>query len=266
MADHYNLYHLKHLAATVAECMELQLPEEYAPGVSWACDILKKRLGGKADRVVMYHADAVGMYIWQKYTNRFAPVYEHTSLAIPFLSTVPSITPVAHASMYTGLEPKEHGIQNSFRPQLCCSTLYDELIRSGKKPVIIAQTDSSFHHIFKGRDMEYYEYDTINELQEKALDVIASDDYDLLSIHTFDYDTAAHHYGPESKDALNALSMEAQGFDRIAKALKKNSNGHRILLAYSPDHGQHLIPGDNGIHGCLDIEDMNILHFFGTII
>lgn len=265
MADHYNQYPLKQFAGTVASCMDFPLPSAYAPPIDWVSDILKARLSGPADRVVLYHADAVGMYIWQKYTQRFASVYAHTTLALPFISTVESVTPVAHASMYTGLDPAQHGIQTYVRPQLTCDTLYDALIRAGKKPGILATEDSTFHHIFAGRPMDYYSVANAVEIQEKALELINGDQYDLLSIHTFDYDNAAHHYGPESKEALNALSLEIRVFHEIAEALKKFSGTHRILFAYCPDHGQHLEPGGVGAHGSKMIEDMNILHFFGTL-
>ncbi|MBR5452668.1 MAG: alkaline phosphatase family protein [Clostridia bacterium] len=265
MADHFNMYHLKHFAGTVAQCMDFQLPEAYAPGITWVSRILKERLGGNAERVILYHADAVGMYMWQKYTNILAPVYKHTSLALPFCSTVRSVTPVAHASMYTGLMPEEHGIQTYVRPQLECSTLYDELIKVGKRPVIVAQHDSSFLHIFKGRDMKVYDCPTGYDTVSTALKVIEEDDFDLLSIHVFDYDNAAHSCGPEAKESKNALSIEAEGFDRIADAAKMFGRERRTLLSYSPDHGQHLTEGGGGGHGSEMPEDMNVLHFFGTI-
>lgn len=264
MADHYNQYPLKHFASIVADCMELPLPEEYEPSISWVSEILKERLGKPADRVVLYHADAVGQYIWQKYTDLFAPVYKYTSLAIPFLSTVESVTPVAHASMYTGLDPEGHGIQTYVRPQLNCSTLFDVLIAAGKKVAIVAQTDSTFLHIFAGRELDYFEEPNGLAVQEKALELIATDQYDVISIHTFDYDNAAHAFGPESKQGLNAICLEADGFARIAEALKKNE-GHTTLLTYSPDHGQHPVAGGRGAHGSKQIEDMNILHFFATL-
>lgn len=264
MADHYNMYALKQFARTIADCMELPLPDAYAPGVSWVSDILKARLGGKADRVVLYHADAVGQYIWQKYTNKFAPVYANTSLALPFVSTVESVTPVAHASMYTGLSPEEHGIQTYVRPQLTCRTLFDECIEQGLKPIILCMNDSTFAHIFTGRDMEIIEVKNVHEIVEKAVELIRSDAYDLISIHTFEYDDAAHAFGPESKQALNAMSAEAEGFDTIANAIRTCYKGHRTLLSYSPDHGQHLVTGGSGSHGSKFIEDMNILHFYGT--
>ena len=264
MADHYNLYELKQFAATIAECMDFPLPDTYAPSISWAAKILKERMGGAADHVVLYHADAVGLYIWQKYNNRFAPVYRYTSMSLPFVSTVQSVTPVAHASMYTGLDPAGHGIETYVRPQLTCDTLFDQLIAAGKKVAILAMADSTFLHIFKGRALDYFEAKNALEIQEKAVELIASDQYDVISIHTFEYDDAAHAFGPESKQALNAGSIVAEGFAKIAEELKKFSDKHRILLTYSPDHGQHLTEGGVGAHGSKLIEDMNVLHFFGT--
>ena len=265
MADHFNLYQMKQFAATVADCMDFPLPEQYAPGIRWASAQLKKRMGGPAQRAVLYHADAVGMYIWQKYTDLFAPVYAHTSLAVPMLSTVMSVTPVSHASMYTGLDPEQHGICTYVRPQLTCDTLFDQWVKAGKKVAIVAQLDSTFLHIFTGRDVEYYEGKNAVEVQEIALSLIEKNCYDIISIHTFDYDNAAHAYGPESKEGLNAISLEAEGFDRIAAAVRCAWKGQRTLLTYSPDHGQHLTAGGTGSHGSKMIEDMNILHFFGTV-
>ena len=265
MADHFNAYPLKHFAANVAEVMEIELPGTFANNIPWLTNILKERLGGKADRAVLYHADAVGQYMWQKYTHLFAPVYHHSNLSLPFLSTVQSVTPVAHASMYTGLDPKDHGIETYTRPRLQCTTLFDVLLEAGKKVAIVAQADSTFLHIFSGRELDYFECKNNIEIREKVLELIESDVYDVISIHTFDYDNAAHAYGPESKEGLNAISMEAETYALIAKALEKFKDQHRVLLTYSPDHGQHLTEGGGGAHGSKMIEDMNILHFFETI-
>lgn len=265
MAEYYNSYKLSSMARTVAECMGLELPETYAPSIKWLSKILTERLGGKPDKVIIYHADAVGQYIWQKYTSLFVPIYKNTSLCVPYISTVMSVTPVAHASMYTGLEPEQHGIQTYTRPKLECSTLYDVMLEKGMKPVILAQDDSTFLHIFSGRDMPYYEEANAVYIQKKALELLKEDDFDFLSIHTFDYDDAAHHYGPESREALNAISLEAQGFADIADYISKNWAGkYKTLLIYAPDHGQHLTDGGNGAHGSMMTEDMNILHFYGT--
>lgn len=127
--------------------------------------------------------------------------------------------------------------------------------------------------------MEYYEAANALGVQEKALELIATDAYDVISIHTFDYDNAAHFYGPESKEGINAIALEADGFERIAKLIRSKNDGRRTLLTYSPDHGQHPVGsiGDEpeaegvdtskfkGMHGTKKIEDMNIVHFFGIV-
>lgn len=267
MADHYNYYPLKQLAGIVADCMELPLPEQYAKATAWIPRLLKERLGGPADRVVLYHGDALGMHIWQKYPDLFAPVHRHTCLTLPYISTVESVTPVAHASMYTGMDPEGHGIMSYVRPQLQCDTLFDQLIQAGKKPAIVCNCDDTFDHIFRGRDMDYFPMKgSTVPIQEKVLELIVLDKYDVISIHTNGYDDAAHHYGPESKEALNAASLETEVFESIARALEKQYRGkHRTLLTFTPDHGQHEVDGGTGKHGSRMIEDMNILGFFGTI-
>ena len=78
------------------------------------------------------------------------------------------------------------------------------------------------------------------------------------------YDTAAHQYGPEAKESLNILAREAEIFQHIAEAMEKYKGTHRTLLAYAPDHGQHPLMDGGGQHGSKMIEDMNIVHFFGT--
>ncbi len=266
MPDHYNSYELKRFAGIVADCMGVELPEAYAKPVGWVSGLLKERLGGTADRAVLYHADAVGQYIWQQYTDLFIPVYRHTSLAVPFVSTVKSVTPVAHASMYTGLDPEGHGIRHYVRPRLDCDTLFDVLLREGKKTAIVAQRDSTFLHIFAGRDMDYFEEPDGLRVQARALELIGQDRYDLISIHTFEYDDAAHAHGPESREALDAVALEADGFGRIAEALERYRGKHRILLTYSPDHGQHEEPEGRGSHGSMLPEDMNVVQFFGTVV
>ncbi len=265
MADHFNTFPLKYFAGTVAGCMDIPLPQAYAPGIDWASDILKSRMGGKADRAVLYHADAIGQYILQQYPDLFAPVYRHTSMTLPFISTVMSVTPVAHASMYTGLDPAGHGILRYVRPQLTCDTFFDVLIRAGLRPCIVSPADSTFMHIFAGREMDYFACENASEIRKKVLELIDGDKYDVISIHACDYDDAAHAYGPESKEALNAVSMEASGFSDISATIEEKWAGkHRTLLTFSPDHGQHPIEGHHGNHGTEMNEDMNIVHFFGT--
>jgi predicted AlkP superfamily pyrophosphatase or phosphodiesterase len=261
---HYNSIPMAKLAATLAGAMGLTAPRRAHPPVRWMNDIIRERLG-VADRIVMYHADAVPMYIYQKYTHIFAPVLRHIEITVPFLSTVESVTPVSHASMYTGVEPEVHGIKTYIRPCLTCDTLYDAFIRQGKRCAVVAMEDSSFLHIFKDRDMDYFELQTAEEVVDKACDLIRKDEHDLISIHVFTYDNFAHHFGPESITALDAIVYEAEQFDRLIKGIKEGWTGsHKTLYGYAPDHGQHEIQNMKGVHGSMLPEDMNVIHFYGT--
>ncbi|MDR2618157.1 MAG: alkaline phosphatase family protein [Treponema sp.] len=260
---HYNSIPMAKLAATLAGAMALKAPPKAHPPVHWMNEIIRARLG-IADRIVMYHADAVPMYIYQKYTHIFAPVLKHIEITAPFLSTVESVTPVSHASMYTGVEPEVHGIKTYVRPCLTCDTLYDAFIRQGKRCAIVAMEDSSFLHIFKNRDMDYFELQTAEEIIEKACDLIAQDRHDLISIHVFTYDSFAHHFGPESVTALDAIVYEAELFDRLINCIKEKwTDHHKTLYGYAPDHGQHEIQDMKGAHGSILPEDMNVMHFYG---
>jgi predicted AlkP superfamily pyrophosphatase or phosphodiesterase len=263
MGIHYNSIPMAKLAATLAGAMDLEGPRKAHPSIGWMNEIIRERLG-TADRVVMYHADAVPMYVYQKYTHIFAPVLRHIEITVPFLSTVESVTPVSHASMYTGVEPEVHGIKTYVRPCLTCETLYDTLIRQGKRCAIVAGEDSSFLHIFKNREMDYFTVQNAEEAVDKAHDLVEKDEHDFISIHIFAYDSFAHHYGPESVTALESIVYEAEQFDRLIKNIKEKWTGrHKTLFGYAPDHGQHEIENMKGAHGSLLPEDMNVVHFYG---
>ena len=204
MADHFNLYELKQFAATIAECMDFPLPESYAPSIGWAAKLLKERMGGAADRVVLYHADAVGHYIWQKYNNRFAPVYRHTSMSIPFVSTVESVTPVAHASMYTGLDPAGHGIETYVRPQLTCDTLFDRCeIRSLNDARGIGYVAAPAHELSQTEGLHFRNCDFTCEEGVEQGSIYLARPWRDYGLSRFENCTYAGHIAPCGFDKWN---------------------------------------------------------------
>lgn len=65
---------------------------------------------GGCDRVFMYHPDAVAMWIYEKYRAHFAQLEKRAALRLPMRSVVPPVTPVAFASMYSGLQRRSMGL------------------------------------------------------------------------------------------------------------------------------------------------------------
>ena len=144
-------------------------------------------------------------------------------------------------------------------------TVFDALLRAGKKPCIVSTGHDSMSMIFREREMEYYIVDTPDEATAKALELIAADQHDLIAVYNGNYDGTMHKFGPESPEALSALRHNIAAFDTLANAVQAHWTRHRTLLAFAPDHGCHEIDGDCGSHGLDMPEDMRIIHFYGVI-
>lgn len=251
------------IAASVASIMGVKPPACAHPAMDVLTQKAEKILGGrKAQRVLLYNPDAVALWLYCKYTDLFAPVIARTSAAIPLGSVMPSVTPVCFASMYSGAMPDVHGIQSYTKPVLTVDTLFDALIRAGKKPVIVCTEGDSISRIFLERDMDYFFYPTHEECNKKALELLEEDHYDLIVVYNGNYDTVMHRYAPESREALAELERNSADFARLYDAAKEAWTGYDCMIAYCPDHGCHEIDGGLGSHGLDMPEDMNVVHFF----
>lgn len=213
----------------------------------------------------MYNPDAVALWLYQKYTSLYLPVLRHTQLALPLSSVMPSVTPVCFGTMYTGAQPQVHGIRSYTKPVIRIDTIFDALIRAGKKPAIVSTAGDSLSMIFLEREMDYYIYETVEEVNAKALELIRADDYDFIVVYNGNYDTTMHRNAPEGEASLQALAENMQTFHRLAEAVETHWTGHRTLIGFAPDHGCHEIDGGLGSHGLDMPEDLNILHFYGIL-
>ena len=264
MSDFFNSIPLTRIASTIAKMTGIAPPAQAEPDIDWLTKLCRDRAAGDIDRVFMYHSDAIPMYIYQEHTHLFAPIFPYVQIAIPFLSSVMSVTPAAFASMYTGAPPAVHGIREYVRPRLETDTLYDAMARHGKKSAIIAMPDSSFLHIFSGRDIPCFVVKNVEEALKISHKLIDEDQFDLISCHVFEYDDNAHAYGPRSQQALDAVAREADVFNKIGARIKEKWTDHAVFLGYGPDHGQHAEEDGRGSHGSELPEDMNIMHFYGV--
>lgn len=219
--------------------------------------------GEKADRVFMYNPDAVAQWIFEKYQHLCPEVRMNAEQEIPLCTVMPSVTPVCFGTMYTGAQPAVHGIQKYEKPVIKIDTIFDALIRAGKKPAIIAASPKcSMSNIFLERDMDYFITARIDEALAIASELIIKDEHDFIALYHGNYDAKMHKFGPESVEALSELRCNARAFDQVNTLIQRHWQGHNTLVGFAMDHGCHEIDGNCGSHGLDMEEDLNILHLY----
>lgn len=249
------------VADTVSSIMGVERKETLNPVL---LKLAEKKLGKeRADRAVLYNPDAVALWLYQKYTDLFSDALISSDIALPMLSVMPSVTPVCFASMYTGVMPEIHGIQKYEKPVLTVNTIFDTFIEAGKKCAIVSTARDSISCIFLEREMDYFIYENLEDVNKKALELIDEDNYDLIVIYNGNYDGTMHKFGPESEESINALKHNIAFYNELVEKIKSSWKDHNVLYGFMPDHGCHEIDGDCGSHGLDMEEDMNIIHFYG---
>lgn len=217
------------------------------------------------DRIFMYNPDAIAMWIYEKYRGYFARLEERAALRLPMLSVFPPVTPVCFASMYSGLMPEAHGIIKYEKPVLSVETVFDALVRGGKRPAIVSTEGDSISRIFLERKIDYYIYPDKEQCNRKALELIGEDQHDLIVLYNGDYDYYMHRFTPEGKRSLRALKENIATYNTVFDEVKRCWKKHNSIVAFSPDHGchrSHLILGNHGKDAPCD---MNIMHFYGFV-
>ena len=181
----------------------------------------------------------------------------------PASGTQAPIAAVCFASMYTGLMPAEHGIRAYVKPVLRCNTIFDDLVKSGKRVALVSTSNDSISMIFLKRSIDYYIYDTVDEVNAKAMELIEKDCYDVMVVYNGNYDGTMHKFGTESEEAIAALKANLAFYCRLVDAVKQHWAQHNTFYGFMPDHGCHEIDGGCGAHGLDMEEDMNIVHLYG---
>lgn len=254
------------VAPSVAQIMGFDAPENAGEVNAALLQMANIAFNGrKATRALLYNPDAVAFHLYARYTDYFLPVLKNAPLALPMQSVMPSVTPVCFASMYTGAMPEVHGIQAYVKPVLTCDTLFDAAIRFGIRVAIVSTTGDSISKIFLDRPMDYFIYDTVEEVNAKAAELIAAKEHDILVIYNGNYDSTMHRFAPESPEALEALRANTAQFDKFVSLVRKHWADEDTLVAFAPDHGCHPIDGGLGSHGLDMPEDMLITHFYGAL-
>jgi predicted AlkP superfamily pyrophosphatase or phosphodiesterase len=218
----------------------------------------------KVARCLIYAPDAVGRQMYQNYRSLFDGILEHAPIIVPMRSATPPITSVCYSSMFTGAQPQVHGIQKKETPVLTCDTIFDALIRSGKKIAIVAVKGSSIDLIFRKRQMRYFSEPDDQDVTRRTIEVIKSDNFDFIIAYHSEYDDILHEMTPFCPEAIDALKHHLHAFSEFSKLMDVYWQNYNRMIWFAPDHGAHIDPQrGKGTHGDNIPEDMQVQHYIG---
>lgn len=259
----YNETCITKVASTITSLLGILSHEGAAEPITQVLETAGAIFGEKGcDRVFMYNPDAIGQWIYEKYQDYFKEMEAQMDLKLPMLSVMLSVTPVCFASMYTGMMPPKHGIMKYVKPVLKVDTVFDDMVRANKKAAIVSTEGDSISKIFLERAIDYFIYPTKEECNQKALELIEEDNYDLIVLYNGDYDSIMHDNGPEGELSLQALRENIETFMEVKSKIQQKWQDHNTTLVFAPDHGCHWTGPSEGKHGTDDPTDMNIVHFY----
>lgn len=251
------------LCAALAGAIGINAPECAAKADDRLCEYVNEKFGGEhADRIFMYNPDAIAEWIYRKYPQLFKEANERADIELPYQTVMPSVTPVCFGTMYTGAQPAVHGIQKYEKPVIKIETMFDALLKAGKKVAIVAVTKCSIANIFLERELDYFIYSTYEEVNAKAAELILADKHDFIVVYNGNYDSRMHKVGPENFEALAELRTNVRTFGMFSDMIKNNWKSHNTLVGFAMDHGCHEIDGGCGSHGLDMEEDLNIVHLY----
>jgi len=261
-----NTNSLDTICAALCYAMGIEKPEQAADANPDLKEYIDKIFGGeKADRVFMYNPDAIAQWIYEKYDYSCVEAKDASDIEIPLRSVMPSVTPVCFGTMYTGAQPEVHGIQKYEKPVIKIDTLFDALIRAGKKPAIVTYGNCSLSKIYLERDMAYYHVPkggAVDKVNAIAAELILKDEYDFILVYNGNYDGAMHKYGPEHVMPLGELRSNSRTFGMFSAMIEEHWKNHNTLVGFAMDHGCHEIDDGAGSHGLDMEEDLNIVHLY----
>lgn len=252
------------VCAALSEIMGIEPPKMAAKANEDLVQYAKTAFdGGFADRIFMYNPDAVAQWIAEKYGQWYLQeVEERTELRLPLESVMPSVTPVCFATMYTGTQPEVHGIRKYEKPVVTTDSIFDALLRAGKKCAIVSYGNSSMSKIFLEREMDYYLCDSVPQANARAAELILRDEHDFIAVYNGNYDGVMHKDGPEGARTLAELRCNSETFAMLDDLITANWQKHNTLVAFAMDHGCHEIDDNCGSHGLDMPEDLHICHYY----
>jgi hypothetical protein len=217
-------------------------------------------------RCLAYAPDAIGRHVFARIPDLTEKVLRDAPVAAGMRSVFPPKTPVCFASMLTGAPPEVHGIREYERPVLECDTIFDALIRAGKKPAIVSVKEASVDVIFRGRDMDYFSEPYDDEVTARVIELLDAGKHHFILAYHQEYDDVLHDSGAFCAKAIAAVERSVAAFAHMAGKARECWSGSPGMVAFAPDHGAHDVPGTGtGTHGDDIADDMEVIHFFGFL-
>jgi hypothetical protein len=148
---------------------------------------------------------------------------------------------------------------------LTCDTLFDALLRAGKRVTIVAVQGSSIDRLFRNRAIDYFPEAYDEQVTTRVLSLLSLNAHDLVVVYHQEYDDRLHETHPFSERCVQAMSNHVQSLQELATACRVAWARHRYAVVMAPDHGAHKDEATGrGDHG-LDIpEDMEVSHWYGV--
>lgn len=264
MSEQYNSICITKVASSILSIMGLEIPDDMDSPIDILVQSCNHKLNSEhADRVVIYNPDAVAMWLYQKYTDMFKKAVCCSDISLPMLSVMPSVTPVCFASMYSGVLPECHGIKSYVKPVLKVNTVFDTFLKAQKRVALVSTTSDSISMIFLERQMDYFIYDSVEEVNNKAIELVEKDEHDVIIVYNGNYDSTMHKFGTEAQESMTQLENNINFYQELINKIKKCWISHNTFYGFAPDHGCHDIDGNCGSHGLDMTDDMNVIHFYG---
>jgi len=189
-------------------------------------------------RLGIISLDALGLYAWYFHRESMPFLTSHiVEKSVILKAVMPSITPVNHATMVSGVPLEIHGIR-TYDDNFKCETIFDVLRRRGLSSMGCGRPNWTGHRLLaRYADIKCISPESTDDsLLETFLEKCEKSKPTYFIIQFGDPDDYFHKYGPYS----NRVSRILYNVDRRLKTLI-DVLGEEYSFMILADHGQHTL-------------------------
>jgi predicted AlkP superfamily pyrophosphatase or phosphodiesterase len=155
-----------------------------------------------------------------------------------------SATLPSHASMVSGVDSSEHGLEfNAYKPDrgtIARPTMFSVAHSAGLPTYMFVGKAKLKHLLGKPSDAELKVAGfKCGKLVKESIPQLQKQKKGLLFMHFADPDSAGHRYGWMSNQYVEAAHAADECLDEVMNAIEHGGNMDRTLLLVTADHGGH---------------------------